>query len=421
MYVCGVTVYDYCHLGHARAYVAFDIIRRHLEYRGYTVQHVQNFTDIDDKIIERAQKNNEDVATLTARFEKAYSDDMQALNILPAHGYPKATASMPAIIAMIENLIARGHAYAAGGDVFFSISSDDRYGQLSKRGRKQMEAGARIDVDTRKKDPLDFVLWKAQKPGEPAWESPWGLGRPGWHIECSAMATTELGSQIDIHGGGRDLIFPHHENEIAQSECSTGLHPFVKYWLHNGFVTIDKQKMSKSLGNFFTLRDLLEKYAPMTLRFFLLTTHYRHPINFSDQLLSETDGALLKLRQTAHSHPSAAPAILETEFTTRFDAAMDDDFNTAEAIACLFDLSREVNKAQAGGALLKHLAERIGVTLHAPEVLTLDDTVEKLVAERQAARASKNFALADEIRKQLTDMGIALEDTPQGLRWKKVS
>ncbi len=419
MYVCGVTVYDHCHLGHARAYAAFDLVRRHLEYRGYRVTHVQNFTDVDDKIIARAQELGVAHEELTRTYEDAYFAAMDALGVNRAQDYPRATQSMPQIIAMIVRLLDQGYAYEVNGSVYFSIAHYAPYGQLSKRDRKQMEAGARVEVDTHKKDPLDFVLWKPQKAGEPAWDSPWGLGRPGWHIECSAMATAAFGPRIDIHAGGQDLIFPHHENEIAQSEAATGQKPFAKYWLHNGFVTLDKQKMSKSLGNVFTLRELYQRYDPNLLRFFLLRVHYRHPIHFSTTQIEEDAAALKRLSQAAHEFTQPAPEAMHAEFQAQFDAALDDDFNSTEAMAVLFNACREVNKLKKGGPLLSKLAKQLGLDLPKEES-TLDPRILELLKQRAQARAEKNFMESDRLRDLLKQRGVLAKDTPQGQKWERV-
>ena len=425
-YVCGVTVYDFSHLGHARAYVAFDCVRRYLEYTGYTVRFIQNFTDIDDKIIARAQENNEAYEVLTSRFVDAYFEDMKALNILPATHYPKATGYVPQMIRLIEGLISKGSAYvAASGDVCLSVDSFSDYGKLSKKVLEDLEAGNRVGVDQTKKNPLDFVLWKMAKIGEPSWDSPWGKGRPGWHIECSAMAIDELGESIDIHAGGEDLIFPHHENEIAQSECFTG-QTFARYWLHNGFVTIRNEKMSKSLKNFFTIRDILKDWDGEVVRFFLLKVHYRSPIQFSYEGLEEAKQALSRLRNALKTVPISAPS---NEFQAQFDAlttsfheAMSDDFNYAEALGFLFEMTKLIHVSQSGGLVLKELGQILGLFYSGlDEDQGLSQEIQNLIEERTAAKKVKNFNKADEIRKRLiTEFGIEVKDTPQGVKWERV-
>ncbi|RQW80681.1 MAG: cysteine--tRNA ligase, partial [Methylococcus sp.] len=370
LYVCGMTVYDYCHLGHARVMVVFDVVARYLRQSGYRLTYVRNITDIDDKIIQRANENGEDIGSLTARYIDAMHEDERALGVLPPDREPRATQSIPDIIAMIETLIERGLAYVGdNGDVFYAVADFPRYGQLSGKRIDELRAGERVDVDAAKRDPLDFVLWKMAKSGEPAWASPWGEGRPGWHIECSAMSTCCLGNHFDIHGGGMDLQFPHHENEIAQSEGATG-ETFVNVWMHNGFVRVNEEKMSKSLGNFFTVREVLASYRPEVVRFFILNSHYRSPLNYSDAQLDEAETALTRLYTALRGLSlETAPTLGDSEFGARFRAAMDDDFNTAEAIAVLFDMAREVNRlrgeqqdaAPALASRLKALANGLGL------------------------------------------------------------
>ena len=345
MYVCGMTVYDYCHIGHARVMVVFDTIARYLRHKGYDLTYVRNITDIDDKIINRANENGEDFTALTERFINAMHEDERALSVLPPDIEPSATQSIPDIITMIEALITKGLAYVGtNGDVFYSVSKFKPYGKLSGKNLADLQAGERVDVDQAKQDPLDFVLWKMAKPGEPSWDSPWGQGRPGWHIECSAMSTCCLGNHFDIHGGGMDLQFPHHENEIAQSEGATG-EKFVNYWLHNGFVRVDNEKMSKSLGNFFTVREVLKQYQPEVVRFFILLSHYRSPLNYSDEQLNDAKAGLTRL-YTALRDVEVIDSPINDEYKVRFEQAMDDDFNTPVALSVLFDIATELNKAK---------------------------------------------------------------------------
>ncbi len=431
MYVCGMTVYDYCHLGHARVLVVFDMITRWLRTSGYQVTYVRNITDIDDKIIRRAQENGIPYSALTERFIQAMHEDERALNVLPPDHEPRATEYVGRMLDMIQALIDRGHAYPAdNGDVYYAVRSFPAYGQLSGKSLEELIAGERVEVDPHKRDPLDFVLWKAAKPGEPAWPSPWGPGRPGWHIECSAMGSHLLGPHFDIHGGGQDLQFPHHENEIAQSEGAHGC-KFVNYWLHNGFVRVDDEKMSKSLGNFFTIREVLAKYDAEVVRFFILRAHYRSPLNYSDQHLDDARAALTRLYTALRGlNPETAPIDWSAPYPARFKAAMDDDFNTPEAIAVLFELASELNRtrspAQAGE--LKALGGVLGLLGRAPEEFlqsgqTVADyppeRIEALIQERLAARKARDFQRADAIRAELKAAGILLEDTPQGTTWRR--
>eukprot|EP01047_Picozoa_sp_COSAG01_P035153 COSAG01_NODE_2676_length_7264_cov_6.952128_6_plen_457_part_00 len=421
MYVCGVTVYDVCHIGHARAYVAFDCVRRILTLFGYDVTYVQNFTDIDDKIIQRCESLKEDLATLTGRYIQAFHADMQALNIKPASHYPKATEHIADIISMIQQLMDKGAAYQAGPDICFDISQAKNYGSLSKKVLDELEAGSRVSIDTHKKQPLDFVLWKASKPGEPVWDSPWGVGRPGWHIECSAMAKSILGKQIDIHAGGEDLIFPHHENEIAQSETANGC-CFAKYWLHNGFVNLNNAKMSKSTQNYIALQDCLDRFGGEVLRFYLMKTHYRHPLSFSEQGLEEAKQAYLRLQATAFSDDLVDDASSDSQarfdtLVSRFYKALADDFNVAEAIGVLFDLNKACNQSKSGKAILKTCAEAIGLLVKAPDKTQILAGAQALIDERQAAKKAKDFAKADAIRDQLkTEFGLSIKDTRDGVR-----
>ena len=441
MYVCGMTVYDYCHLGHARVLVVFDMVLRYLRALDYQVTYVRNITDVDDKIIQRAQQNNEDIATLTERFIVAMQEDAQALGVLSPTLEPRATKSMAQILEMIERLLTRGLAYQAdNGDVYYDVSEFASYGALSGKKLSDLRAGARVDVDAAKQDPLDFVLWKQAKPGEPSWDSPWGQGRPGWHIECSAMSTSCLGAHFDIHGGGMDLQFPHHENEIAQSEGATQ-QKFVNLWMHNGFVRIDDEKMSKSLGNFFTVREILARYRAEVVRYFILTSHYRSPLNYADEHLETAKGALRRLYQALRDLPTVPDEQdLEVgdEFSERFFAAMDDDFNTPDALAVLFELAREVNrfkqsdarKASALGWNLCYLAGLLGLLQEDPEVYLQGDgvqqevqydaeAIEQMIAARRQARAAKDWPRADQIRQQLEADGVILEDQGDATTWRR--
>jgi cysteinyl-tRNA synthetase len=435
MYVCGMTVYDLCHLGHARVMVVFDLVYRYLRELGYQVDYVRNITDIDDKIISRANEQGEVFGDLTERFITAMHEDSDALGILPPTQEPRATAHMDEILAMIQTLVEKGHAYAAGnGDVYYDVRSFPEYGRLSGKSVDDLEAGARVEVGESKRDPLDFALWKASKPGEPAWESPWGPGRPGWHIECSAMSTSCLGNHFDIHGGGADLQFPHHENEIAQSEGATGEH-FVNLWMHNGFVRVNEEKMSKSLGNFFTVREILARYSPEEVRYFILTSQYRSPLNYDDEHLDNARGALTRLYTALRGLPEVESAG-GAAFRERFHAAMDDDFNTPEALAVLFDLVREINRVRAQdeqsaaalGAELKYLGGVLGILTEDPDTYlrgggfegALSDTkIEELIDQRVEARRAKNWTEADRIRDELQASGIVLEDGAAGTTWRR--
>ncbi|MGC9458059.1 MAG: cysteine--tRNA ligase [Halothiobacillaceae bacterium] len=435
MYVCGMTVYDYCHIGHARVMVVFDTVVRHLRHRGFDVTYVRNVTDIDDKIIRRASENGEDILTLTDRFIQAMHEDAAALGCRPPDHEPRATGSIGAMLALIGTLVDKGHAYHAdNGDVYFDVSSFEGYGRLSGRHPEDLRAGARVEIGEAKDDPLDFVLWKAAKPDEPSWDSPWGPGRPGWHIECSAMSEQLLGAHFDIHGGGQDLQFPHHENEIAQSEAAHGCR-FVNYWMHNGFVRINEEKMSKSLGNFFTVREVLRRYHPEVIRLFILGSHYRSPLNYSDQNLDTARAALARL-YTALKEVSPAGDPLPSVMA-RFDAFMDDDFATPEAISLLFEQATEANRlkaedpAAAGrhAATIKAMGDVLGLLQHEPTAFLhwapetdsgLDDEqIEALIAQRLEARKQRNWAEADRIRDELTEAGIQLEDGPEGTTWRR--
>lgn len=440
MYVCGMTVYDYCHVGHARAMVVFDVVTRWLRAKGYDVTYVRNITDIDDKIIRRAQENGEDFHELTARFIRAMHEDLAALGILPPTHEPRATDAMVDMIALIQILIDKGYAYVgASGDVYYDVSRFERYGQLANKKLEDLRAGARVEVEEAKDDPLDFVLWKTAKPNEPGWASPWGMGRPGWHIECSAMSTRCLGEHFDIHGGGMDLKFPHHENEIAQSEAASG-HRYANVWMHNGFVQVNEEKMSKSLGNFFTVREVLQRYQPEVVRLFILSSHYRGPLNYADENLDHAKSSLTRLYTALRGLPVVEES-LEENWRVRFEQAMDDDFNTPEALAVLFELSREINKlhdhdemaAARLGASLRHLGKWLGLLQADPEnylksgaevVASLSsgiasEEIEALIAQRNIARKAKNWAEADRIRAQLQEAKIVLEDTPKGTVWRR--
>lgn len=465
LYACGVTVYDDCHLGHARSCVAFEVLVRYLKRRGFKVTWVRNFTDIDDKILRRAQEQGRSWQDVAERYIASFRDDMAALGIPPAQIEPKATEHIPQILELIQRLVDTGFAYAGGGDVFFRVRRFPGYGKLSGQKPEDMEAGARIEVDPNKEDPLDFVLWKGSKPGEPAWESPWGPGRPGWHIECSAMSMHYLGETFDLHGGGQDLVFPHHENELAQSEAATGK-PFAHYWLHHGLLTINAEKMSKSLGNFFTVKEVLARFPAEVVRFFLINCHYRSPLDFSDAALAEAETALLRLytclariKDVLRQHPdlqrqhpiNSYPAALTLEeyhrfgsLRARFDAAMDDDLNTAQALGYLFETVRLLNRLLETPAsdpgYLTILAEMHAELVDLAWVLNLLQAdphsmistlrqkaadlkitpaeIEQLIAARTQARKDKDWSRADAIRKQLTDLDIVLEDTPQGTIWK---
>jgi cysteinyl-tRNA synthetase len=433
MYVCGMTVYDYCHLGHARVMVVFDMVYRWLKASGFDVNYVRNVTDIDDKIIKRAAENGESIDALTNRFIEFMHEDEARLGILPPTHEPRATEFVPGMVAMISTLVEKGLAYAAAnGDVYYAVREFDGYGKLSGKSLEDLRAGERVDVDPHKRDPLDFVLWKSAKPGEPAWDSPWGPGRPGWHIECSVMSEHYLGEHFDIHGGGQDLQFPHHENEIAQSEGAHS-HPFVNYWLHNGFVRVDNEKMSKSLGNFFTIREVLGQYDPEVVRFFIQRAHYRSPLNYSDHHLDDAKLALTRLYTALRGRQvQPQPIDWSNAHAARFRAAMDDDFNTPEAIAVLFDLANELNKSEsaADAGLLKSLAGVLGLLERDPELFLQGSAeqaggydaarIDQLIADRAAARKGKNFAESDRIRDELLAAGVILEDSPQGTTWRRV-
>ncbi|MFO1321664.1 MAG: cysteine--tRNA ligase [Burkholderiales bacterium] len=431
MYVCGMTVYDYCHVGHARVMVVFDAVVRWLRSQGYRVTYVRNITDIDDKIIRRAAENGETIDALTERFIAAMNEDAAALGVRPPDHEPRATHSIPGMLDLIAKLVANGLAYrAANGDVYFSVRDFPMYGKLSGKSLDDLRAGERVDVDPNKRDALDFVLWKAAKPGEPQWASPWGPGRPGWHIECSAMSEALLGEHFDIHGGGQDLQFPHHENEIAQSE-GAHRHPFVNYWLHNGFVRVDDEKMSKSLGNFFTVREVLGKYDPEVVRYFILRAHYRSPLNYSDQHLEDARSALARLYTALKNAPPAATSVDWSEpLAARFQAAMNDDFNTPEACAVLFEVAAEANRSKSPerAGLLRALASLLGLLERDPDAYLqgtvsgdglMDTEIDARIAARAAAKKARDFAEADRIRDELAAAGVVLEDSPAGTTWRR--
>lgn len=435
MYVCGVTIYDLCHIGHGRTFVSFDVVSRYLRYLGYDLTFVRNITDIDDKIIKRAAENGESCEALTERLIGEMYADFDALNIKRPDVEPRATQYIDEIIALVEKLIERGFAYVAdNGDVMFEVSKFDEYGKLSKQDLDQLQAGARVDIESAKRSPLDFVLWKMSKPGEPTWSSPWGEGRPGWHIECSAMNSSILGDHFDIHGGGSDLQFPHHENEIAQSCCAHGTH-YVNTWMHSGMVMVDREKMSKSLGNFFTIRDVLQHYDAETVRYFLMSGHYRSQLNYSEENLNQARASLERLYTSLRGLDTTVQAEGGEEYVQRFNDAMNDDFNTPEAYSVLFDMAREVNRlkgddlaaASALGARMRELADVIGILYQEAEAFLQGDAgsddevaeIEALIKLRNDSRAAKNWANADMARDKLTAMGIILEDGAQGTTWRR--
>ena len=431
MYVCGVTPYSATHVGHALSYVVFDVLRRYLEYLGYEVRHVQNFTDVDDKIIQRAQEQNIAVEELAEQYIEEFFRSMDALNVQRAHIYPRATQEITPIIGTIQELVDKGHAYAVDGDVFFRVTRSKGYGKLSHRTLDGMIAGARVEVDRRKEHPMDFSLWKGVQPGEPSWDSPWGPGRPGWHIECTSMSTTYLGEGLDIHGGGQDLIFPHHENEIAQSEAATGREPFSRYWVHNGLLRLGEDKMSKSLGNLVSVEDALERYAPDSLRLYLLSSHYRSPLQFSDEGCAATERSAQRLSQALSRDGAGTGEPLNPgPYEQRFLAAMDDDLNTPRALAALFDLAREINRAHDDGRgigqaqdCLRHLGRILGLTFedqgHGGEgQLAAQPFIQLLLDTRAQLRQAKQYELADRIRQGLDAQGVSLEDAPEGTSWQ---
>ncbi|NLJ90536.1 MAG: cysteine--tRNA ligase [Clostridiales bacterium] len=441
MYVCGPTVYNYIHIGNARPVIFFDTVRRYFEYKGYEVNYVSNYTDIDDKIINKANEEGVSAKEISERYIKEYQKDLKSLNVKPATHHPRATEEIDGMIEMISDLIEKGFAYEKNGTVYFKTRKFDEYGKLSKKNLDDLEAGARIAVDEEKEDSMDFVLWKPKKEGEPAWDSPWGEGRPGWHIECSVMSTTYLGEEIDIHGGGEDLIFPHHENEIAQTEACTGK-TMARYWMHNGFLNIDNKKMSKSEGNFFTVREIGEQYPLSVLRFFMLSAHYRSPINFSKDLVEASMHGLERIQNAVFNLEYALDNAVDESLKDReeeviekiealnrkFEEAMDDDFNTADAISVIFEIVKITNSeitAESSKELIRKALDKIlllsdvlGIEAKKEEEL-LDEDIEKKIQERQEARKNRDFAKADAIRDELLEKGIILEDTREGVRWKR--
>ncbi len=440
MYVCGPTVYNYIHIGNTRPLCVFDTLRRYFEYIGYKVNFVQNFTDIDDKLINRAKEEETTVAALAEKYIAEYKKDAEGLNVRPATVHPRATENIENIIALISSLCEKGYAYESCGDVYFRTKKFKEYGKLSHMPLEELEAGARINISEQKEDPMDFALWKAAKEGEPFWESPWGKGRPGWHIECSAMAKSILGETIDLHCGGQDLIFPHHENEIAQSECANGA-CFSRYWMHNGYINIDNRKMSKSLGNFFTAREIGEKYGYEVIRYIMVASHYRSPINYSTEIIEQAKASLDRLYNCRENLAYALSNATDTEadgerikkladFEKQFREAMDDDFNTADGLAAIFDLVREINAnvvgkepskeyVTAASELFEKLVSVLGLLYERKADKNLDSEIEALIEERQQARKNRDFARADAIRDELKAQGIILEDTPQGVKWHK--
>ncbi|WVU11135.1 cysteine--tRNA ligase [Natranaerobius thermophilus JW/NM-WN-LF] len=441
MYVCGPTVYDYFHVGNARAFLIFDVVRRYLDYKGYQVTYVQNITDIEDKMINRANEDGITVAELAEKYTSEYFDDARAIGIKDADHHPKATEHIAEIIEIIQDLLDKGYAYRQGGDVYFDTAAFDDYGKLCRQDPEELVSGARVAVDDRKKNPADFVLWKSKKEGEPAWDSPFGQGRPGWHIECSAMSMKYLDTPLDIHAGGSDLVFPHHENEVAQSEAATG-QDFCKYWMHVGYLEIDNRKMSKSMGNFLTVRDFRQKYDPRVLRLFLMSAHYRSPLNFTDELIEQAKSSLDRLDNFYNNLKFYLEKSREQELTdkeqdimeylkqarTEFEAAMDDDFNTASALAVIFSLAKEINSYIGNGGenalvfkntydLLLEFDQVMGLLPETDEILP--EEIEQKIQEREQARKQKDFQRADAIRDELRDRGIILEDTPEGVRWKR--
>jgi cysteinyl-tRNA synthetase len=428
MYVCGITPYSASHIGHAMMSVIFDVVRRYLEFKGYDVRHIQNFTDIDDKMILAANSTGIDVADLAESNITDYLAEMDALNVARAHEYPRATAEIGKITEIIAKLIEKGYAYPVAGDVYFRVNQDEDYGKLSNRDLDGLIAGARVEVDERKEDAMDFALWKSQKPGEPAWDSPWGMGRPGWHIECSAMAIKYLGSSIDIHGGGRDLIFPHHENEIAQSESFTDEVPFSRFWMHNGMLRLGEDKMSKSIGNIVTVGEALSSYSPDALRLFFLSSHYRAPLLYTEANVAGQERALERLKNAVRpaSAASVGSTIDASPAKAQFVEAMDDDFNTPRALAAMFDLAREINRGKDEGAdvlgaqgTLRELSSVLGISLdETAETSGAGPFVQMLVNVRTELRAARQFDIADSIRDRLSELGVTIEDTPEGTEWR---
>ena len=427
MYVCGITPYSSSHIGHAMSAVTFDAVRRYLEFRGFKVRHIQNFTDIDDKMIAAANESNVPVSELAEANIDEYVSAMSELNVAPAHEYPRATREIDKIVEIIQSLIDKGYAYDVEGDVYFRVRRDEDYGKLSHRSVDDLLSGARIEIDERKEDVLDFALWKSQKPGEPAWDSPWGKGRPGWHIECSAMSIKYLGETIDIHGGGEDLVFPHHENEIAQSESYTNQVPFSRFWLHNGMLRLGSEKMSKSLGNIISLPEALDSYDPQALRLFFLSSHYRSPLFYSEESVRSQERAIQRLRQAVSVPSEDGPQLDASGYRERFIEAMDDDLNTPRALAALFDLVREINRGRDRGEdiaeaqdILRELAGVLGLALEEPQADGAEAApfIQTLVDVRAELRSARQFQLADNIRDRLTELGVSLEDSPEGTSWR---
>ena len=428
MYVCGITPYAPSHLGHAMCAIVFDVIRRYLEYKGYKVYFVQNFTDIDDKMITAANDEGIEVSALAERNIQAYLSELGQLNVLQASEYPRATEEINSIIVVISDLIEKNYAYAISGDVYFRVKQDEDYGKLSRRNVDELLAGARLEIEETKENPADFALWKSQKPGEPAWDSPWGQGRPGWHIECTAMSLTYLNNRVDIHGGGQDLVFPHHENEIAQSESYTGIEPFARYWMHNGTLGYGQEKMSKSLGNVFSIGEALEEFSSDAIRMFFLSSHYRTPLVFSNESVKGQQRAIERLKSALES-PSGDGIALDVEaYQNRFKSAMDEDFNTPIAISVIFDLARDINRESTNGLnveaaqeLLGDLAEVLGLTLKSDDSEfdgNLAPFIDLLLDVREGLRKEKQFELSDRIRDRLDDLGVSIEDTATGVQWK---
>ena len=428
MYVCGITPYAPSHLGHAMCAIVFDVIRRYLEYKGYKVHFIQNFTDIDDKMITAANDEGIEVSALAERNIQAYLSELGQLNVLQASEYPRATEEINSIIVVISDLIEKNYAYAISGDVYFRVKQDEDYGKLSRRNVDELLAGARLEIEETKENPADFALWKSQKPGEPAWDSPWGQGRPGWHIECTAMSLTYLNNRVDIHGGGQDLVFPHHENEIAQSESYTGVEPFARYWMHNGTLGYGQEKMSKSLGNVFSIAEALEEFSSDALRMFFLSSHYRTPLVFSNESVKGQQRAMERLKSALES-PSGEGTVLDTKtYQNRFKSAMDEDFNTPIAMSVIFDLARDINRestkglnVEAAQELLGDLAEVLGLTLKSDDSKfdgNLAPFIDLLLDVREGLRKEKQFELSDRIRDRLDDLGVSIEDTATGVQWK---
>ena len=432
MYVCGPNLYGPCHVGHALSFVVFDVLRRYLEYRGYRVRHVQNFTDIEDRIIEEAGQQGRAIGELAEQYIQRFLQEMGELNVQRAHHYPRATESIDHMVEIIQKLIDKGHAYEVDGDVYFRVRSSPNYGELSKRSLEDMQAGARIEIDPRKEDPMDFSLWKSSSQGEPSWPTPWGAGRPGWHIECTAMSLGLLGEQLDIHGGGQDVVFPHHENEIAQSEGYTGTSPFVRFWVHNGLLRAtenEEEKMTRHVGNFVSCRDALAHHHPDAIRLFLLSAHYRSPRAYSEEELVAQERAAERMRLALQPGPPAPESGLPIEeYRQRFDEAMDNDLNTPRALATLFDLAREINRQREAGkgvagaqALLKELGAVLGLTFAASgshDMVAAEPFIELLIEVRSQLREANQYAVADDIRTKLTQMGVAVEDGPGGVTWR---